>query len=367
MPLIEPLPNDKRSSYVQLPVPAERLTASAVRSLYQAWQEAPPMSPAVRAHWWTNCRLRMNCHSTRIEGGALDFRDTVELLLHRRIVQPQSDIHVNWVRGHDQAVHRLREMVDAQTPLTESEVKDIHALILGGLPYPAQDRRGADLPFDVLLGAYKRRPNVIRTQNRLIECADPADVPRLIAVFLRRTMQGLNLHLQDPASLDPAQLWADTHWDFVCIHPFEDGNGRMARWLVNYLALRCGYPPLIVPDTLSTVYFNTFREGAVVTDPNRDDPHNPYAPLRNMSQAPGIPVPRALRDFLAACMVRALDFGIAVAEGTCDPTIVNSEGDPRPSALSQGAGRMWDMRAPTLRAARDRTDFDLLSEDVWLP
>ena len=44
-----------------------------------------------------------------------------------------------------------------------------------------------------------------------------------------------------------AQVYADLHLDFVTIHPFFDGNGRIARLISNLPVLRAGYPPLVVP------------------------------------------------------------------------------------------------------------------------
>ena len=52
--------------------------------------------------------------------------------------------------------------------------------------------------------------------------------------------------LADPKP-DILAIAAKLHHDFVLIHPFDDGNGRVARMLVNYLFLRDGYSPIIVP------------------------------------------------------------------------------------------------------------------------
>jgi fido (protein-threonine AMPylation protein) len=50
------------------------------------------------------------------------------------------------------------------------------------------------------------------------------------------------------SSADEAvEAYALSHLEFVSIHPFYDGNGRMARLLANTLVLRAGWPPLVVP------------------------------------------------------------------------------------------------------------------------
>ena len=41
--------------------------------------------------------------------------------------------------------------------------------------------------------------------------------------------------------------YSEPHISFVRIHPFFDGNGRMARWLANLPVLRSGSPPIVIP------------------------------------------------------------------------------------------------------------------------
>ena len=38
----------------------------------------------------------------------------------------------------------------------------------------------------------------------------------------------------------------EAHWRFVAIHPFDDGNGRTGRLLMNFVLLRAGYPPVLI-------------------------------------------------------------------------------------------------------------------------
>ncbi|VEN72871.1 hypothetical protein EPICR_10372 [Candidatus Desulfarcum epimagneticum] len=58
----------------------------------------------------------------------------------------------------------------------------------------------------------------------------------------------LNRHIRSVKKPDEAaDAYADIHMGFVWIHPFFDGNGRMARLLANLPVLKAGYPPILIP------------------------------------------------------------------------------------------------------------------------
>ena len=62
-------------------------------------------------------------------------------------------------------------------------------------------------------------------------------------------------------SLHPVEYAAEIHHKLVMIHPFEDGNGRVARLLMNHALLRAGYPPVIVPPAFKHEYIQTLESG----------------------------------------------------------------------------------------------------------
>ena len=53
---------------------------------------------------------------------------------------------------------------------------------------------------------------------------------------------------------------AKAHYDFVLIHPFDDGNGRMARLLMNLILIEYGFPPAIVKTEDKANYFSALRQ-----------------------------------------------------------------------------------------------------------
>src|SRR5205823_1964159 len=94
----------------------------------------------------------------------------------------------------------------------------------------------------IKIGDYKEYPNHVRLQNgEIFEYALPAETSiqmgELIAWY-RAEEENKKLH--------PVVLAAMLHYKFVRIHPFDDGNGRISRLLMNYVLLQHNLPPVII-------------------------------------------------------------------------------------------------------------------------
>lgn len=94
---------------------------------------------------------------------------------------------------------------------------------------------------------YKKVPNFILGRN--IETTPPEKV--------RAEMDKLiNWHNENSGKMHPLALASIFHGKFEKIHPFEDGNGRVGRFLVNVILARAGYPPLIIRRTSRVAYMS---------------------------------------------------------------------------------------------------------------
>ena len=56
-------------------------------------------------------------------------------------------------------------------------------------------------------------------------------------------------------NINPIFLAAEFHYKFIRIHPFDDGNGRTARILMNFILMQFGYPPAIIKTEDKANYF----------------------------------------------------------------------------------------------------------------
>lgn len=91
-------------------------------------------------------------------------------------------------------------------------------------------------------GQYKTRPNsVITRYGDRFDYASPEETPGLMGDLV----DWYNAAEQE-GKLSPVELAALFHYRYIRIHPFEDGNGRIARLMVNYILTRHDYPMIVV-------------------------------------------------------------------------------------------------------------------------
>ena len=107
-------------------------------------------------------------------------------------------------------------------------VKKVHHLMFDGL-----------LPR--IAGQYKKVEIVVGTgQDPLVSRTTPwRDVPKAVTSLMRWFRDARK------ARVYPPQLAMELYWRFERIHPFEDGNGRVGRLLMNAVLQKSGYMPVI--------------------------------------------------------------------------------------------------------------------------
>lgn len=168
--------------------------------------------------------------SNRIEGNTLTLRET-DLVIHKGLTVAGKSMreHLEAI-NHYEAVLFLRELVQQTIPLTESLVKQLHALVLRGI-----DRDNA--------GRYRTVPVSISGSRHMPP--QPWQVPKLIEdCFVFYADQRRALH--------PVILAAEMHERIVTIHPFIDGNGRTSRLAMNLILLQQGYPIANIPGDMDS-------------------------------------------------------------------------------------------------------------------
>jgi len=198
-------------------------------------------------------RLDWNYHSNSIEGNTLTASETRAFLLHGITAKGKPFRDYVEMKGHDKALKKLEDIVHKDVNITERLIKEIHQIILVE-PY---DGKAGINP-----GQYKKQPNYLYSpEGERIDFEPPEEVPRL----MNELVNWLNNHNDPPKrkkrqyDLHPLVIATGFHAQFIKIHPFGDGNGRMARILTNLILMLCGYVPAIVRLEKRTDYYNALN------------------------------------------------------------------------------------------------------------
>lgn len=168
--------------------------------------------------------------STRIEGAKLSDRE-VERLLSNIEIKAFATRDEQEVAGYAGVMELVFKSFDAIS-LTENHIKQLHRDLL---QYAQKDERHR--------GEYKTLPNHVEAFGPdgkkigvVFETATPFDTPRLMTALVSWTDKTLGRR-----DLHPLLVIAIFIVEFLAIHPFQDGNGRLSRVLTTLLLLRSGY------------------------------------------------------------------------------------------------------------------------------
>lgn len=138
---------------------------------------------------------------------------------------------------HYDALRYVREIARQATPLGEIDVRNLHALVV----------KRAD---PEIAGRYATSGRYVNTDFGRYRFPSPAEVPALMGDF----SAWLSV-----APATPETAFA-AHRRVVDIHPFNDGNGRTARLLMNLVLIRGGYPPVAVRPEDRLAYLGALQQ-----------------------------------------------------------------------------------------------------------
>jgi len=189
-------------------------------------------------------RLEFNYNSNHIEGNTLTYSETKLLLIFDDAKGDHTLREFEEMKGSDVAFQLIHEWaLDYNRPLSEQGIRNLNEILLVR-PFwkEAITNDGQRTRRQIKVGQYKEHPNSVLLQNgEMFHYASPIDTP----IQMKELIEWFRGE-EEKKELDPVILAALLHYKFVLIHPFDDGNGRISRLLMNYVLLRNSLPPIII-------------------------------------------------------------------------------------------------------------------------
>jgi Fic family protein len=171
-------------------------------------------------------------NSNKLDGVSLSEEQTLGILngsIQKTEDQPElegadgKEWDIDSVTSHKVALEKIGELAQAQAPLSEELILDLHKVLMG----------------EILLAAGEYRECTLKYKGLLI-----ASPPETLKPRMGSLIELANKGMERTDKKD--QLAWRIHHEFITIHPFIEANGRMARLLMNLIRLRAGLELAIV-------------------------------------------------------------------------------------------------------------------------
>ncbi len=210
-----------------------------------------PLPKGVLAQLGQVLRVIATFNSNAIEGNTLSLHET-KLVIEEGLTIGGHNLREHLeATNHAEAFERLYKLVDASEPVSVETILELHALVLDKISETA--------------GRFRTR--YVHITGALLEPPPPKQLGALMTDWVNWVNSAENRQ-----KYHPVVRAAIAHHGFEAVHPFEDGNGRTGRLLLNFLLLRDGYTLALIRKDWRGNYIAALRNG---------DTGN-YRPLANL-------------------------------------------------------------------------------------
>lgn len=213
----------------ELPVSASLLLGQ-IDELRSKWIDGIQLSQQVLGRLKRSTLITSTGASTRIEGSALSDEE-VEKVMRGMAIQKLIDRDEQEVGGYFELLEGVFHAWKYMT-LSENVIKQLHAELL---KYTNKDERHR--------GEYKKMENAVEMYDEegkflavVFKTAPAYLTPKLMNELVERTAAAFEKKEEHPLI-----ILGNFIVEFLAIHPFQDGNGRLSRILTNLLLLKMGY------------------------------------------------------------------------------------------------------------------------------
>ncbi|MDR2964524.1 MAG: Fic family protein [Treponema sp.] len=239
---------------------------SRIPELIKEWRALQPLNEKMERDINQQFMVDFNYNSNHIEGNTLTYGQTKLLLLFGDVMGNARMQDYEEMKAHNVGLEWMKSLAkDKDKLLSEVFIRELNKIILVRDFYKTS--RDRDYRYKINVGTYKTRPNsVITPSGEVFNYASPEETPSLmndLIQWYRKEEKREKLKIEELAAM--------FHYRYIRIHPFEDGNGRIARLIVNYILLRHDYPMIVVRTDdrdkyLETLHKCDLRTGQIPSD-----------------------------------------------------------------------------------------------------
>lgn len=195
-----------------------------------------PLSANVMQNLYEHLRVLLTYHSNAIEGNTLTLAETKLVVEYGLATGDHTVREYREATNHATAWEAVTRLAQRTDPITLDTMLQLHGLVMHDLRATAGTFR-TDAVF--ITGTEYRPPS-------------PRLVPQLMRAWLD-WIEGAG------RSYSPVVRAAIAHHDFEAVHPFDDGNGRVGRLLLNLMLMRDGYAPALLLRDWRTAYIRALQ------------------------------------------------------------------------------------------------------------
>jgi len=221
----------------------EFIDIATAKSLEKIKQETTEfiehLSAGEKKKWLEAERDKFITNTNAIEGSTLTLDETKKIL--RKKARMGSERERLEVLNMEKCLERYDQYLKINREIDDTLILQLHYILLNGVP-DYDKYKGIWRPVDVEIRASK------------FEFPSFQYMPGL----MKKLFEQYN---RQKESVHPVELAAKLHCTFTTIHPFADGNGRIARLLMNYVLQKNGFPFTNIPVKKRDEYFQTQEEG----------------------------------------------------------------------------------------------------------
>lgn len=185
-------------------------------------------------------QVELTYNSNHIEGSKLTHDQTRYIFETNTIGITDSAVNIDDIVETANHFKCIDTVIDnAAKPLSETFIKQLHLTLKNGTSDSRKDW--------FVVGDYKKYPNEVGGKITVLPEKVPESIKLLISEYNK---------IKDKTFNDIIRF----HYEFECIHPFQDGNGRIGRLILFKECLKNNIVPFIIDENLKMFYYRGLSE-----------------------------------------------------------------------------------------------------------